>query len=438
MIEPSTIPDSHIRRLAETTFDRNVVVVAGAGTGKTTLLVNRFLTALIRDPDPIPITKIVALTFTNKAATELKSRLQEQLLSFVEWDLQRTNPVIGGSLTIEEFQQRYHLSVNQIVSRAKRALDDIEKAQIGTLHSFAAHLLRLYPLESGVQPNFHEDDGSRFEDHFAHEWDTWIDHELGLQGEHHAQWKMLLTRFPLDHIRELAFNLSFDGFSRESLIQEAATTDVPANLRNWLMIKRNRAAELLATVESAKIRKIEKALSLAQKVFDHIISNGLGGVGTCLGDEKNALFSNLGKMPNGWIEPHFAEARVLIRVAQSLCSVQHDFLRVLLQILASFVEKVRQSFVNEGWITFQDLLVRARSLLRDFPVVRERLKQEYRALLIDEFQDTDPIQYEIVLYLCEVQNVSALEWKDVKLDIGKTVYCRRPQAIDLCISWCGP
>ena len=419
MIDPSTIPDGHVRRLAETTFDRNVVVVAGAGTGKTTLLVNRLLNALIRDPAPIPITKIVALTFTNKAATELKLRLQEQLLSFVEWDSQEKNRVIGGSITIEDFQKRYRLSVGQIVSRAKRALDDIEKAQIGTLHSFAAHLLRLYPLESGVQPNFHEDDGARFKDHFAHEWEIWIDHELGLQGKQHEQWQTLLTRLSLDHIREFAFNLCLDVPDLKGLLQDVAMEDVPANLRDWLMTKRNRAVDLLATVESAKIRKVEKALSLAQKVFDHHISYGLEGGNTCLGDEKKGLFSNLGKMPNGWTEPHFAEARTLIRIAQSLFSVQHDFLLVLLTILTSFAEKVRESFVNEGWITFQDLLIRARSLLRDYPVVRECLKQEYRALLIDEFQDTDPIQYEIVLYLCEVQNVSAVDWKDVQLMSGK-------------------
>ncbi|UCE64134.1 MAG: UvrD-helicase domain-containing protein, partial [Nitrospirota bacterium] len=77
--EFSPIPDAHIRRLAVTTFDRNVVVVAGAGTGKTTLLVNRFVHTLMREPGPARITEIVALTFTNKAASEMKMRLRDQL-----------------------------------------------------------------------------------------------------------------------------------------------------------------------------------------------------------------------------------------------------------------------------------------------------------------------------------------------------------------------
>ena len=78
------LADSQDRLLAETTWDRNVVVVAGAGTGKTTILVNRILNLLLREPNPLAITEIVALTFTNKAATEMKQRLRTQLLHLTE------------------------------------------------------------------------------------------------------------------------------------------------------------------------------------------------------------------------------------------------------------------------------------------------------------------------------------------------------------------
>jgi ATP-dependent helicase/nuclease subunit A len=61
--------DRMARESAETTFDRNVVVVAGAGTGKTTLLVNRLVYLIMKEPAPAPITQVVALTFTNTAAT---------------------------------------------------------------------------------------------------------------------------------------------------------------------------------------------------------------------------------------------------------------------------------------------------------------------------------------------------------------------------------
>ena len=59
------------------------------------------------------------------------------------------------------FVTRYHLSAEQVSERAKVALEQMEKAQIGTLHSFAAHLLRLHPMEAEIDPLFQEDDGSR-------------------------------------------------------------------------------------------------------------------------------------------------------------------------------------------------------------------------------------------------------------------------------------
>ncbi|NJN70701.1 MAG: UvrD-helicase domain-containing protein, partial [Nitrospira sp.] len=148
------IPDRVARQSAETTFDRNVVVVAGAGTGKTTLLVNRLVHLLMKDPHPVLITQVVALTFTNKAATEMKVRLRERLtvLAHPQADSMRASD--GGAVSRNDLQDRYGLSSDAIAARAQTALHELEKAQIGTLHSFAAHLLRLHPLESAVDPDF--------------------------------------------------------------------------------------------------------------------------------------------------------------------------------------------------------------------------------------------------------------------------------------------
>jgi ATP-dependent helicase/nuclease subunit A len=100
MSDVLTLADSQDRFLAETTWNRNVVVVAGAGTGKTTILVNRILNLLLREPNPLAITEIVALTFTNKAATELKQRLRAQLLRLTE----------QSEDMVANFRTRYHLS----------------------------------------------------------------------------------------------------------------------------------------------------------------------------------------------------------------------------------------------------------------------------------------------------------------------------------------
>src|SRR5215510_1019778 len=131
MSDLSALADSRDRLLAETTWDRNVVVVAGAGTGKTTLLVNRVLNLLMRQPRPLDMTEIVGLTFTNKAATEMKQRLRRELSKLAE---------PGDDPLKVLFRTRYQLRNEVVVERAVAALNRLEKAQIGTLHSFSAHL----------------------------------------------------------------------------------------------------------------------------------------------------------------------------------------------------------------------------------------------------------------------------------------------------------
>ena len=83
------LPDARDRQVAIATFDRNLVVTAGAGTGKTTLLVDRLVHLLLRNPEPLKITEIVALTFTNKAAEEMKLRLRQRLQAFLDSELDR-------------------------------------------------------------------------------------------------------------------------------------------------------------------------------------------------------------------------------------------------------------------------------------------------------------------------------------------------------------
>ncbi|GJL62011.1 MAG: hypothetical protein NPIRA04_06650 [Nitrospirales bacterium] len=418
MIDSSTISDFTIRRLAESNFEQNVVVVAGAGTGKTTLLVNRLLSALLREPNPIPITKVVALTFTNKAATEMRTRLRDQLLALVNWEQAGSESAEVHSHMLR-YQESFRLSSNEVVARAQAALQGLEQAQIGTLHSFAAHLLRLNPLESGVPPNFHEDDGSRFSEYFTHEWNAWIDDELGPYGTQHERWRTFLPHIRLESFRELAFDLSLDTSSLDLLLEQTRSTEISGRLRDWVRSQRDRVEMLLTLYALPKPRKVERALAVAKQVLTVLLEQGLDGVKTFVNDERDLLFSNLGKMPRGWMEEDFSDARALIRLAQSIFAVDHPLIHGLLQILIPFVENIQQKFINDGWITFQELLTRARALLRDYPVVRERLKHEYHAILVDEFQDTDPIQYEIVLYLCEIRDTCASDWRSVQLTPGK-------------------
>jgi ATP-dependent helicase/nuclease subunit A len=121
----------------------------------------------------------------------------------------------------------------------------------------------------------------------------------------------------------------------------------------------------------------------------------------------------------GWTADEVARANAIARAARRFLQLDPGFMETLCRLLIPFARHCREGFVRQGLISFDALLVRARDLLRDHVGVRQELKAQYRALLIDEFQDTDPIQYEILLYLAERPDRAATEWRGIELTPGK-------------------
>ena len=409
MSELLTLADSQDRFLAETTWDRNVVVVAGAGTGKTTILVNRILNLLLREPNPLAITEIVALTFTNKAATEMKQRLRAQLLRLTE----------QADDMIATFRTRYHLSAEQVGERARTALEQLEKAQIGTLHSFAAHLLRLHPLESELDPLFQEDDGSRFKELFHSCWDRWLDDELGSAGPQHDRWRRVLAGTSLDDLQQFTAALAGDFVDLDELERQCRSSSLEGTLHDWVAATHGRAATILAAQDRPKRRKAEHMLAAAVKSLALLLEEGPPGLAHMSQDERAVLEKDLGKAPAGWDEVAFQGAASIIRVAQQFLTVDQSYFQEVVTLVRPFLHQVSHEFLTSGWIAFDGLSVRAKTLLRDHPAVRARIKQTYRAILVDEFQDTDPVQYEIILYLGEWAGSHQTSWQDVDLEPGK-------------------
>src|SRR5436190_12552633 len=111
---------------------RNVLVDAGAGTGKTSLVVERFVDMVAPDggPAPVPIERLAAITFTRKAAGDLRLRIRERLLAAL------AQPGLAGERS----------------SQLRAALAGLDTAYVGTIHSFADRLLRLRPIEAQLSP----------------------------------------------------------------------------------------------------------------------------------------------------------------------------------------------------------------------------------------------------------------------------------------------
>jgi ATP-dependent helicase/nuclease subunit A len=136
-------------------------------------------------------------------------------------------------------------------------------------------------------------------------------------------------------------------------------------------------------------------------------------------DDRAVLEKDLGKAPAGWDEVVFQEAASIIGFAQQLLTVDQSYFQEVVTLVRPFLDRVRHGFLSSGWVAFDGLLARAKALLRDHEVVRARIKQTYRAILVDEFQDTDPVQYEIILYLSERAGSHRTSWHDVDLEPGK-------------------
>ena len=407
MISPPA--DELERRQATTTFDRNVVVTAGAGTGKTTLLVERCVNLLMRPSDPVRMTELVALTFTNKAANEMKARLRDRLELLAGPETTETAAEPGET---EALRERYPITSDEIHGRARAALQHLEQAQIGTIHSFAASLLRLYPLETGLDPQFQEDERRLRERHFDTWWGLWLDDELSGTGPRTAEWKQLLGRFPLDRLRELALALCADNVDLDGLGAASAADDAPGPLAEWLRELEETATDLIA--RHPKQRRIEQALAVARKV----IRTARAGCPP-VDDEESSLLRSLDAAPKGWTREDFKRARDLVTDARALAQVDPAEIDRLCVLLAPFARQCREEFARNGLVTFDGLLVRARDLLRDHPRIREELKERFKAILVDEFQDTDPLQYEILLWLCEERSRRAASWRGIQLAPGK-------------------
>lgn len=418
----TSLSDQRARERAATAMDRNVVVTAGAGTGKTTLLVDRLTHLLFRRPDPLPIGGIVALTFTNKAANEMKLRLHDRLRLWVTMD--PSDPPGGPGLRREceqmaDIHTRYGLDGSRLRELAQAALRDLEKSQLGTIHSFAAHLLRLYPQQSGVDPEFVEDDGSRFADHVEREWRLWLDEELAPDGAGHAAWRAALAHVSIEEIRELAVCLCselvpLDTLS-ESLAWERSGGAAPEVIRRWAARLRDQASGL--RLSHQKTNTVERMLDTAIARLD------LWAGEDRLSTEARALPPDLNRSvppkTTSWTKEDHAAAKAVIESTKRLVQADMTPLAPLLARLIGFAGTCRQRFVDSGCVSFDGLLARARDLLRDHPDVRRALKHQFRAILVDEFQDTDPVQYELVLFLAEAENRDAPRWQEVRLEPGK-------------------
>lgn len=393
------------RLRVQTLLGKNMVVEAGAGTGKTTLLIDRLCFAVLAQG--VPAEKLVALTFTDKAAAEIKTRLIFKLQRVIAAVRDKTE-----DRTLSILKSHFSAADEDIITRAETALSKLDRSSISTIHGFCADILKKYPLQAGLTPNAEIDKGLKAARLFDAAWNRFLDAELGVSAPRPQAWKDALGDVSLEEIKTFARELcggkieNYDYYSHRGLL-----ADVCAQ-------KAGRAEELSVLYLNGKPpRSAEKALARAAVNLRRTAAF-LRGENVPPAPEEDAP-----KFPaallKGWDAGAFEEAGSLVQFADKTLPEKQQRFLLAYGLIDAFVQDVRAQYAREGILSFDDLIVKTRNLLQSNLRVRRELKEDFSVLYIDEFQDTDPVQGELLLFLAEDKLSNANRWQNVKLEPGK-------------------
>lgn len=354
--------------LGETLF-----VEAGAGTGKTEALVGRIV-SLIASGD-VRADQIAAITFTEKAAAELYDRVLERL------DQRR------DAETDPDLEQQF-----------AQAAEDLDSAAIETLHAFAARILRMHPIEAGLPPGFTVIDESEASLKFAERWSQALDEMLEdeLLGDHVLE--AFDAGLQLDDLKSVARSLHADWDRTEHPV--AMLSKEPAVPGEFV-------AELTAVIalrqfcddeDDKMYQRLTELVPYVQQLRERLGQPGLL-VKSLQFPQPSLKVKRTGRATS-WQGGALTE----IRDRMTALEEQREGLAhsVALSFLAPILNRVRKFVIDyaderrlRGELEFQDLLVRASRLLQRDAAVAQAVGKRFRRLLIDEFQDNDPLQTQI-------------------------------------------
>jgi len=367
---PDQAARDRICRDLGTTF----LVEAGAGSGKTKSLVDRMIALLAAGRTTIDT--LAAVTFTRKAAAELRGRFQ---VALERRRIAEKDPAVRD--------------------RLDAALTGLERSFIGTIHSFCARLLRERPVEAGIDPEFRELEEHEDRILLEKSWDEYqakarLENEAALRG---------LDEAGLDPAElENAFKMMAEFPEVEAAPGRPRPPDLDAV---------GKALGQLIDLASGLVprEKPEKGRDGLQSLFVRLFRRrrNIGFTDARRLMESVELFDKkLGFTKARWASKEDGE-RLLAAAEAFREKVARPALREWREFRHSkalaFVEPAIAFYAgrrrDEGRLNFQDQLMLTAALLRDHPEVRRYFQKRFHPILVDEFQDTDPIQAEILFLL---------------------------------------
>ncbi len=407
-----TLDDAAARELIRTALDETLIVEASAGTGKTTQLVNRVAELLASGRAKIG--SIVAVTFTHKAAGELKLRLRQKL---------------------DEARQTH--AEAEARANIEHALEHLEEAFIGTIHSFCAQLLRERPVEAKIDPAFEELtelDSARI---YNRAFRQWLEEMLGREspGLKRAFARLALRQdwsgqAPAEQLKYAGRQLiEWRDFSTAWMTVDldlAATINQLVDLAKDLAAdaRRGRTSDLLVKALRPVIEfddwreRAERSLggrdyvvleSLLCRLPADLSYAARGGKGSA----RSAFAEGLSRE-----EVSEQRDRLIVALDRFREAAEADMATLLYGEMAGLVERYEQAKRRSGRLDFLDLLILARDLVRDCAEVRRYLQRRHTHIFIDEFQDTDPLQAELFLLLA-AEDPADDDWQRARPKAGK-------------------
>ncbi len=399
------------RRTAVTDRSRDLAVDASAGTGKTATLIARVTNLFLAKTDLGP-DDVLLLTFTDKAAAEMKSRVVEG------WEL-----LLSASRSAESLEEAWDRarewnslveipaggfrSLDDLRARAEEMADGVGRLSVTTFHSFCRRILLTFPAEAGVDPRFEV----LSEGEAADAWDAafrdFLRSEFGRE-ETDPRWERAISR---SSDREAAFGMirRLCLFHRDLLEEGAHDFGSPADFLGYLREQYGETVEWFrAFVAGIADRTHEMAPVLASALA--VLDRGWESVAE--GDlETASRLAPEGAAAFGFRADGLRSAKVFPRPPGLSPRDARDILKTFWRELAEvppgdaaarfLVDRARAAArfyekAKGSGLDFMDLLLRAKMLLCGNRRIAERLAGRFRHILVDEFQDTDPLQADVL------------------------------------------
>ena len=406
--------DEDARRLIEDAVDETLVVEAAAGTGKTTELINRILRVIATGR--ADVRGIVAVTFTEKAAGELKLRLRQGLE-----------------------KQRSAAVDSEVIERLNDAVQNLEEAHVSTIHGFCADLLRERPVEARIDPLFRVLTEGQAQRLFDEAFDAWLQKQLEHPPEGVRRSLRRASRAfrpgeadedgPIERLRRAGWELTewrdFRGpWTREPFDRAGAIARVIELVHACADASKHASyAGDNLSLDTEPVRRLSRELRAAEG--DEMLPD-LDGLESLLIElRRNRDFKRARKGSGPTYAKGVTRAQVLAArdalmeaLAEFQLRADADLAAALHDELFGCVDEYERLKTREGAMDFLDLLLRARDLVKDDGVVRRHFQARFTRIFVDEFQDTDPLQAELLLLLA-AEDPDETRWQSVTPVPGK-------------------